>query len=830
MLKKIGNGMNLKSIFFVALVLVAILPATGVCFDVTANVDKTRISSEDSVFLQVVVKGGKADLDLSMIKDFKVISRGSSSSYNYINGKSERKAIYQYVLIPLKKGDLNIPAIKAVMDGQTAFTRQIIIHVADQVVKPDDIKALFATVSVAKTSLFVGEQTVFSLKFFTSKRLSGLGFEKPPEFKGFSSKPFEKEKNYTQNINGVLYQVTQVDYIIIPANPGIFSIDPAVLIARVIVESKRDSRFDSFFNDSFFSSNNFKPVRVVSNPVKIEVNPVPQYQGDDKFSGLVGRFDIKADIDKTSLKAGESATLTIKISGSGNIMDASLPAIGLDQDAFKVYDDNPVETIHLTETGYEGFKVFKKAIVPVNPGKFFINPVSLVYFDVDQKDFQRISTKKILLDVTLSEEMHLAEKPLNHTTSKAIVKEEVSLVNKDILEIKEGLDALENRREINPFFFFLFLSIPAILFSGVKLFTLAVKKDLSIEKIMEEKARHHLKQAGKIHPEDKDFLGHLYSSLVALIFAKGKKKGETVTITETRMILTDANVDDTQIDQITHLLEAIESIRFGREKIDKNTAKAFLSKIKQMMKLLCLSMVFIGIFSGVPQKAMANPAAIFMDGIKKYNEGDFKQAAIKFEALAKSNIKNPYLFYNIANAYLKANDIGHAILWYERAKILAPNDPDLKFNLEYANTLVKDKREDTMNIMDVLFFWDRLIALKTIQITAIFFSFVFFTWAAFRSVKKQKILSGTGILLISIFFLVTAITCMNYYKQSARQTAVIVQEQVAVRSGVADTSTKLFDLHAGTRVKVKQIKNKHLKILFSKNKVGWIRIKEAIII
>ncbi|MBC8439482.1 MAG: protein BatD, partial [Deltaproteobacteria bacterium] len=364
MLKKIGNGMNLKSIFFVALVLVAILPATGVCFDVTANVDKTRISSEDSVFLQVVVKGGKADLDLSMIKDFKVISRGSSSSYNYINGKSERKAIYQYVLIPLKKGDLNIPAIKAVMDGQTAFTRQIIIHVADQVVKPDDIKALFATVSVAKTSLFVGEQTVFSLKFFTSKRLSGLGFEKPPEFKGFSSKPFEKEKNYTQNINGVLYQVTQVDYIIIPANPGIFSIDPAVLIARVIVESKRDSRFDSFFNDSFFSSNNFKPVRVVSNPVKIEVNPVPQYQGDDKFSGLVGRFDIKADIDKTSLKAGESATLTIKISGSGNIMDASLPAIGLDQDAFKVYDDNPVETIHLTETGYEGFKVFKKAIVP----------------------------------------------------------------------------------------------------------------------------------------------------------------------------------------------------------------------------------------------------------------------------------------------------------------------------------------------------------------------------------------------------------------------------------------------------------------------------------
>ena len=830
MLKKIGNDMNLKNIFFAALVLAAILPAKGFCFDVTANVDKTKISREDSVFLQVVVIGGKADLDLSMIKDFKVISRGSSSSYNYINGKSERKAIYQYVLIPLKKGVLKIPAIKAVMDGQTAFTKQIVIHVSDQVVKPDDVKALFATASVAKAGLFVGEHTVFSLKFFTSKRLSGLGFEKPPEFKGFSSKPFEKEKNYTQNINGVLYHVTQVDYIIIPANPGTFNIDPAVLIARVIVESKQAWPFNSFFNDSFFSSNNFKPVRVVSNPVKIEVNPVPQYQGEDKFSGLVGRFDIQADIDKTSLKAGESATLTIKISGAGNIMDASLPAMDLDQDAFKVYDDNPVETIHLTDRGYEGFKVFKKAIVPVNPGKFFINPISLVYFDVDQKNFQRISTKKIFLDVFPSEEMLLAANPLNHTTSKGIVKEEVSLVNKDILEIKEGLDVLENWQEINSFFFFLLLSIPAILFSGVKLLTLAVKKDLSIEKIMQEKARYHLKQAGKIDPEDKDFLGHLYSSLVALIFAKGKKKGETVTITETRTILTDANVDGTQIEKITHLLETIESIRFGREKIDKNKAKAFLSKIKHMMKLLCLALVFLGIFYSVPQRAMANPAAIFMDGIKKYNQGDFKQAAIKFEALSKSNIKNPYLFYNIGNSYLKANDIGQAILWYERAKILAPHDPDLKFNLEYANTLVKDKKEDTMNIMDVLFFWDNLIALKTIQITAVFFSFVFFTWAAFRSVKKQKIFSGMGIFLISIFVLVTAITCMNYYKQSARQTAVIVQEQVAVRSGLTDTSTKLFDLHAGTKVSVEETKEGYLKILFSKGKVGWVKTKEAVII
>ncbi|MBU2452651.1 MAG: BatD family protein [Proteobacteria bacterium] len=806
------------------------IPSIGLCFDITAQVDKTRISREDSVFLQVEVTGGKADLDLSMIKDFKVISRGTATAYNYINGKSEHKTTYQYVLIPLKKGELKIPAITATKDGQTAASREIIIQVSEQVVAPDDVKALFAKADVAQSTLVVGQQTVFSLKFFTSRRLSGLGFENPPVFTGFSAKPFEKEKSYTQTINGVLYQVTQVNYIIIPQSPGTFTIDPAVLVANVVVKSNRDPRFDSFFNDSFFSSNSFKPVRVASNPVKIDVAQVPPYSGKEKFSGLVGRFDIKANVDKTSLKAGESATLTIHISGAGNIMDAGLPEIDLDKQAFKVYDDNPVETVQLTETGYEGSKIFKKAIVPVNPGNFVINPVSLTYFDVDQKAYQTVLTDQIQLEVTPSEAVHLAVTPSNGTKDKSVKKEEVALINKDILEIKEGLEALKDYRQIDPFVFMLLLSIPAVLFSGVKFYTLVAKRDVPIEKRMEEKAKYHLKQARAMNTEDNRFLGHLYSGLVAFILAKGKKRGETVTINEARTILTDADMEKTQIDQIIHLLDTIESVRFGGKKIDEKKAGLLLSQIRQAMKALCIAVICLGLFSFIPQKVMANPTATFIDAIKNYKAGLFKEAATEFEAVAKQPIKNPYLFYNIANAYLKANDIGQAVLWYERAKILAPNDPDLKFNLEYAATLVKDKKEAPMTVMDVLFFWENLVSEKTIQITAIFSSFIFFAWAAIRVVKKQLVFSGIGILLCSLFVLVTTITSVNYYKRSSRLNAIIVKEEVAVRSGVTDTATKLFSLHAGTKVSVQAQRDGYLKILFSKGKVGWVKTNQAAII
>ncbi|MCP4670789.1 MAG: hypothetical protein GY857_05735 [Desulfobacula sp.] len=820
--------MKIKKIILVILLCLMALPGLCSTLNVTARVDKYKISLEDSIFLTIEVNGGKADLDLSGIKDFKVLSRGTSTSFNYINGKSQRKASYQYVLMPLSRGTLKIPALKATRKDQTAFTKQIIIHVADQIVDPHEIKALFSKAFMAKNQIFVGEQTIFTLQFFTSKRLSGLGFETPPGFNGLSAKPFDKEKSFTQNINGVLYNVTQVDYIITSSNPGLITIDPAVLIAKVTMRSN--------MNDSFFFSDRSKPVRVISNPVEIKVLPLPQYQttfqtlGDGKFSGLVGNFDIQSNIDKTTLKAGESATLTIKISGTGNIMDAIGPEMDFNEDEFKVYDDNPVETIKLTQQGYTGFKTFKKAIVPVNPGKYEIKPVSLIYFDVDKKVYTSVSTEPISLDVKPSEQMHLALQPQDKEKRQSIIKKEVALVNKDILEIKEGFKVLKKYKEINLGFFVLFLSIPAILFFGVKIFTMALKREMSMEKIMQERAKSHFKKAIKLNKDGHDFLSNLYSSLVSSILAKKGKKGETITIKEAKTILTDAGVDNENINQITTLLEHIESVRFGGKILDENMAKELLVKTKQIIKIFSIVFVCLGVFTFAPHKAMADSTAVFIDAIKDYKTGNFQQAALKFESIAKNNVQNPYLYYNIGNSYLKARKTGHAILWYERAKILAPNDPDLNFNLAYAHGLVKDKKEDSVKIMEILFFWDNLIPVKIIQIMAVGFSLLFFMWASIQAIRQQRIFSGFGIILFSLFTITTAIVFVNYYKQTARLNAVIVGKEAVIRSGMADTSTKLFTLHAGTKIRVVEQRDGYLKIRFSNDKIGWVKTGHAIII
>ncbi len=827
---KTGKICFIKIVWVSFIMTLALLPSIVFGFDIIAQVDKTRISKQDSIFLRVIVGNGKADLDISGITDFKVYPRGTSSSYQYINGKSERKTTYEFVLVPLSVGQLTIPAIPAHMDDQVKSSQPIAIQVAENVVDPNDVKELFAKAQVSSPKLFVGQQAVYTIKFYTSKRLAGLGFENRPEFKGLTTKPFESEKKYSLNIDGKNFNVIQLDFLIIPSTPGIVTIDPVSFIAKERIQSNRAPSFDSMFNDSFFSSNQYKPVRVVSNPVTIDVASLPVYNGEGNYSGLVGQFEIQAALDQSSLVVGESATCTIAVSGIGNIMDASLPQMNLDDLGFKVYDDNPVDAIGLTENGYQGSRTFKKALVPVSPGQYRIEPLGLIYFDVTKKRYETVFTQAIQLDVKAGEALLPDPGQLSPVAKKQIEKKEVSILNKDILDVKTGLFVLKDDQPMGRYPFLLFLMLPALLFALLKFVYVFKAKDRSSDKIMLEKAKHHLKLADKTQMGDESFLSHLYAALTAGILSKKGKIGESVTTKETRTILEASNVDEETISTISNLMNTIESVRFGGRKIDEHSARQLLSTTKKVIKHLGCLLTCMLLLALTPQKGLADVTDDYTTAMNHYKTARFLEAAQSFEQVAKTPIRNPYLYFNIGNAYLKANDVGRAILWYERSKMLAPNDPDLLFNLNHAHTLVQDKHEIIVDYMELLFFWDKLIGVKAIQYAAIGLSFFFFTWAAFRTMNRKPIFSGKGILLFALLMISISLVGINYYKLNYVQTAVVVAPKIEVRSGTSESATPLFSLHAGSLVKVKEKRDSALKIQFSKDRVGWVHSDQVIVV
>jgi len=570
---------------------------------------------------------------------------------------------------------------------------------------------------------------------------------------------------------------------------------------------------------------------VVSSAVDVKINSLPPYDGENEFSGLVGRFKIESSLDKLELAAGESATLTVVVSGSGNVMDVSPPKLKLAEKQFKVYNDNPVDEVRVTDKGIWGTKTFKSAIVPVTQGKFTITPVSLTFFDVEQKQYRTVSTLPYELSVSKSEAEQVAQPP-EEKTKKGTEKQEVTFLNKDILDIKEGLEVLENDRDMSVGVFSALLFGPFGFFLMFKLFMSYRTKEKPLSLIMEQKGKAHLKKAGNSDPTQGDFLSHLYTGIVSLIYAKAGKKGETITINEAQTILDRAHVKQETISDVTQMLDTIESYRFGNREISKAVADELLKNAKQIIKLICLCFIAVTFFSFQPQNAWANDGAVpFLEGVQQYKNGEFASAADNFEKLVKTGIRNPRLYYNIGNSYLKNKEIGKAILWYERAKLTAPNDPDLRFNLAFANSLVKDSREDgSVSLKEIIFFWQTIIPSKYLKIFAIAFSFIFFTWAGYRSWRQKRIFSGTGLILFCLVIFTAMAVFLTYADRLSNQNAVIIPDTVSVRSGIMEDSTKLFDLHSGTKVKVEDVRQGFVKIRFEKGKIGWVKSDSAHII
>lgn len=228
----------------------------------------------------------------------------------------------------------------------------------------------------------------------------------------------------------------------------------------------------------------------------------------------------------------------------------------------------------------------------------------------------------------------------------------------------------------------------------------------------------------------------------------------------------------------------------------------------------------------------AAAASLLLEGVKAYEEGDYKRAINEFSALVSTGLRNGKLFYNLGNSYLKAGDIGRAILWYERAALLIPGDADLKFNLDYARGLTKDQQEGgELNVKRILFFWKYLLTDKTVQICAVSLNAILWgllllqmfiiTTGRRSGVRRVSVVVG-GLALI---FVLTAF--YNYYESSVGNEAIILPDEVIVRSGLAEGSTELFRLHAGSLVLLDRRQGEYARITFSKDMIGWIPIESV---
>jgi len=566
-----------------AMVLILTAAANADAASVRAVVDRNQAMVGESIALQVTIDDGKGEADLSGLADFKTISRGSSSNFQMVNGRTSRQLIHNYVLIPLRAGNLTIPAIPVTIDGKVHYTAPISVTVSKEPPSDSGKRDVYVTADVSEPSPWVGQQFTYTFRLFNAVQVANAKFQ-APDFNGFNTEELEDRKSYRTVVNGREFIVTEVTFILVPVRTGALEIEPAVLQVGLLQRNRRPRPFAGM--DAFFGRTEMTTRILETDPIAVHVRELPPIQPGTSFSGLVGRFEIAASLDKTAIRVGDSTTVAVTISGSGNIMDAPAPAIPAPE-PFKTYADNPEEQIQRGSEGYSGSKIFRTALVPVKPGQYRIDPIALTYFDVDAGGYRTVSTSAF--DVTASPS-DIAATDIDVfraiPTQTPSLKKRVEFTGRDLLPLKEELDTLKPQRSLPPLWFTLFLAIPVLGFVAARTVIKMTQKDDSPGRIMTDRAKQALKTAAAADSTDADFLSALYRALVSSILGKQGVMGTSLTWLEAKTRLVDIGWDADDAASTARLLEAIESFNYSGGKLNKEKRADLLDRTRQAARRL----------------------------------------------------------------------------------------------------------------------------------------------------------------------------------------------------------------------------------------------------
>lgn len=514
-------------------------------------------------------------------------STSTSTNVSIINGKMTRnyQLQYTYVLRADETGKYTIPPAKVEIDGKEYTSNEVEIEVIEGEkeksegagaeagqdkqqkqsgkIEDDD---LFVKIILDKKNVYREEPVIATIKLYSKVNISNLQNVRLPDFNGFYKEEIETpalRQLTKENVNGEIYGTGVLKkYILFPQKSGEIEIDPFTV--DCIVQQRVNSQSRSFFDD-FFGDHRTIKKSLASEPVKVNVKPLPS----DKpiyFTGGVGTFNLEASLNKNQTTTDEAVTLKIKISGTGNLKVTDMPVINFPPD-LEVYDPKINTDIKATENGVSGVKEYEYPVVPRHEGQYQIPPVRFAYFDLNEKRFKTLNTKSLELNVTKGEDSGAAPGSISDFS-----QEDVKVIGKDIRYLKIRNINLKDKNE------FLFGSVLfyVVFVGGIVLFVIVfllqhkrAKENANIALAKSRKAnkyaRKRLKTAFKyLNNNDKDkFYEEILKTLWGYLSDKLSIPVSELYRDNAKQKLQQLGIDNSLIEKFIGLIDDCEYTRYA---------------------------------------------------------------------------------------------------------------------------------------------------------------------------------------------------------------------------------------------------------------------------
>lgn len=390
-------------------------------------------------------------------------SQSRSQSVQIINGSVSRNTsiTYTYVLSAMDAGSYTLAPAEITVKGKKYSSNSIKIEVVPeedlsgsqqsqgssgggtQAQAParsggnvsgggqlSEDKQIFVRQILSKTRVYEQEAILLTYKLYTRYDIRDISGVKFPDLQGFYVQEFDLDPNRqfkVENYNGYNYNTLVLKQCLLyPQHSGTIELERGSLDVILRVRNNRPSNniFDSFF-DSYSEVNKTLAIQ----PAKVEVRPLPA-GAPASFNGAVGNFSLSGDISSTSLSANEAVTLTLKVTGNGNMRLLKNPEIKFPND-FDVYDPKVENNIKTTVNGLSGTRTIEYLAIPRFGGTFDIPSAEFSYFDLGSGQYKTIRTQPYKITVA-ADSGAAAASTAPAVNNYAANKEEIKNIGTDI--------------------------------------------------------------------------------------------------------------------------------------------------------------------------------------------------------------------------------------------------------------------------------------------------------------------------------------------------------------------------------------------------------------
>jgi len=251
-----------------------------------------------------------------------------------------------------------------------------------------------------------------------------------------------------------------------------------------------------------------------------------------------------------------------------------------------------------------------------------------------------------------------------------------------------------------------------------------------------------------------------------------------------------------------------------------------------MKKIIIAILVLTTTFAALDAQVIQEQA--FAKANFYYNESKYDTALVIYENIIEEGFVSAPLLYNIGNTYFKLRNYPMAILNYEKALKLDPNNEEIKQNLSIANSLITDKIEPmpvffTAKLWKNIGNWQSANGwAKTSLVIFFILTISLFLYFTTHSIVIKKTTFFINILIILLFICSLILSSQKYKYMNQHNEGIVMTPTITVKSSPSASGVDLFVLHEGTKVEVLDHTDNWDKIKIADGSVGWLPVSSTV--